>query len=752
MIKTKVSNRTIDKIVLFFLVVNRIKTRRKSFFIFIKCYTGREEEKMKKINREKLKKQKNIDTVKEQKIMKKEKKKKFKTQLKSQKIKVEEKTSNVTRKKRMRNEILILWAILFALIFRIGWIQFGMGAELQSMAYVQQTLDRSINPRRGTIYDATGKTILAVSSTVETITVNPVNIAKEDKEKVATALSNIFELDYETVLKRVSKKSSIETITKKVDKEKADELRIWMQENNITTGINIDEDTKRYYPYNNLASQVIGFSGSDNQGLDGIEAVYDDDLKGQKGKIQKLTDATGGDIKNTGENYVSAVDGNDLVLTIDATIQGIAEKYLEEACIDNECSDGGNIIVMNPKTGDVLAMAGYPNYNLNSPFEPSTEELKANWDTMSQTDKNRAMMVLWRNKAVTDTYEPGSTFKLVTTSAALQEGITTPDKKGEFTCTGGIEIAGVRIKCWRSYRPHGAESLREALMNSCNPVFIGLGQKLGVHTYYQYLEKFGLLGKTGIDLPGEATSIFLKEDKVGPVELATISFGQRFEITPIQLATAVSTIANGGVKITPRIVKQKINSQTGEITDIPVKLGERVISEEHSQEILSMMESVVAEGTGKNAQVKGYRVGGKTGTSEDGVNTNKYVTSFVGVAPISDPEVVVLVTLYNPTGEGGHQGGAVGAPVGGQVLSEVLPYLELQKDNQTQEDIKKQVEVPNIEGMTIQEATKALKEVNLDLQIQNEPEDIDKTKVVVKEQLPKQGIRVYEQTKIIIEI
>ena len=589
--------------------------------------------------------------------MKKEKKKKFKTQLKSQKIKVEEKTSNVTRKKRMRNEILILWAILFALIFRIGWIQFGMGAELQSMAYVQQTLDRSINPRRGTIYDATGKTILAVSSTVETITVNPVNIAKEDKEKVATALSNIFELDYETVLKRVSKKSSIETITKKVDKEKADELRIWMQENNITTGINIDEDTKRYYPYNNLASQVIGFSGSDNQGLDGIEAVYDDDLKGQKGKIQKLTDATGGDIKNTGENYVSAVDGNDLVLTIDATIQGIAEKYLEEACIDNECSDGGNIIVMNPKTGDVLAMAGYPNYNLNSPFEPSTEELKANWDTMSQTDKNRAMMVLWRNKAVTDTYEPGSTFKLVTTSAALQEGITTPDKKGEFTCTGGIEIAGVRIKCWRSYRPHGAESLREALMNSCNPVFIGLGQKLGVHTYYQYLEKFGLLGKTGIDLPGEATSIFLKEDKVGPVELATISFGQRFEITPIQLATAVSTIANGGVKITPRIVKQKINSQTGEITDIPVKLGERVISEEHSQEILSMMESVVAEGTGKNAQVKGYRVGGKTGTSEDGVNTNKYVTSFVGVAPISDPEVVVLVTLYNPTGEGGHQGG-----------------------------------------------------------------------------------------------
>lgn len=289
-------------------------------------------------------------------------------------------------------------------------------------------------------------------------------------------------------------------------------------------------------------------------------------------------------------------------------------------------------------------------------------------------------------------------------------------------------------------------------MNSCNPVFIGLGQKLGVHTYYQYLEKFGLLSKTGIDLPGEASSIFLKEDKVGPVELATIAFGQRFEITPIQLATVVSTIANGGTKITPRVVKQIINSQTGEVTNIAVKLGKRVIEEQHAQEILSMMESVVAEGTGKNAQVQGYRVGGKTGTSEDGVNTNKYVTSFVGVAPISNPEVVVLVTLYNPTGEGGHQGGAVGAPIGGQVLSEVLPYLELQKDNETEEDMKKQVEIPNVEGMTITEATKALKNVNLDLQIENEPENIDKTKVVVKEQLPKQGISVYEGTKIMISI
>ena len=700
----------------------------------------------------KRKKDEKIDIKKEQKQAHKDLKRRFKKEVNIKKPRADEKISDISRKKRMRNEIIVFGIILSGLLTRIGWIQFGMGAELQSKAYVQQTADRNINPKRGTIYDTTGKTILAISSTVETVTVNPTNISKENKEKVAQALSKIFELDYEKVYKKVSKRSSIETIAKKVEKNKTNELRVWLQENNLTTGVNIDEDTKRYYPYNNLASQIIGFSGSDNQGLDGIEAVYDDELKGTKGKIEKMTDATGGDIENTSENYVKAVDGNDLILTIDATIQGIAEKYLKEACIENKCTDGGNIVVMNPKTGDILAIAGYPNYNLNEPFEPSTEELKTMWPTMSQAEKNKTMLSLWRNKAVTDTYEPGSVFKLITASAALQEGITTTDKSGEFCCTGGIEIAGVRIKCWRYYRPHGPESLRDALMNSCNPVFIGLGQKLGVHTYYKYLKNYGLLTKTGVDLPGEATSIFLKEEKVGPVELATIAFGQRFEITPIQLATAVSTIANGGIKVTPRIVKQIVNSDTGEVKDIEVKTGERVISEEHAAEVLSMMESVVALGTGKRGQVKGYRVGGKTGTSEDGVNTNKYVASFLGVAPISDPTVVALVTLYDPKGEAGHQGGVVAAPVGGQVLSEILPYLELTKDNEKEEDIKKQVEVPNIEGLTIKEATKLLKSLNLDLQIENEVQDLDKENTIVKEQVPKREIKVYEGTKVIIKI
>ena len=656
----------------------------------------------------------------------------------------------LSSKRKMRNMLFVCFLVLICLIGRLGFIQFVQGAELSTMAYRQQTLDRNVNPKRGTIYDATGKNAIAVSSTVETVTVNPGNIAKEDKEKVAKELSSLFELDYETVLKKVNKRSSIETIVKKVDKEKTDELRKWMEENNIMTGINIDEDTKRYYPYNNLASQIIGFCGSDNQGLDGIEAKYEEELKGTKGSIQRHADAKGGEIGEEGENYVSAVDGNDLVLTIDLTIQSIVEKYLEEVCIDNECTDGGSIVAMNPQNGDILAMANYPSYNLNEPYEPYTDELKVTWDSLSQDEKTKNLQAVWRNKAIADTYEPGSVFKLITASAALEEGITDTDNEGEFTCTGGIDIAGVRIKCWRYYRPHGSESLRQALMNSCNPVFIGLGQKIGVEKYYSYLEKFGLLKKTGIDLPGEAGSIFLAKDKVGPVELATISFGQRFEITPIQLVTAVSSIANGGTSVKPRVVKQIINSETKEVTDVPVENNGTVISKETSEKVLSMMESVVSEGTGKNAKVAGYRIGGKTGTSEDGVNTNKYVTSFLGVAPIDNPQIVLLDTLYNPTGEGGHQGGGVAAPVGGQIFSEVLPYLEVTKTS-TEEETVEQVQTPDVLGKTLKEAEKILKESGLEASFGNLSEDIDKENTYIKEQTPSAGIVVNKGSKIYLK-
>ena len=659
--------------------------------------------------------------------------------------------TKLSSKKKMRTTLFVTFLILICLLVRIGYIQLIQGGELSTLAYQQQTLDRNINPRRGTIYDATGDNILAVSSTVETVTVNPGNIAKEDKEKVAKKLSELFELDYEKTLKKVTKRSSIETIIKKVEKEKTDELRIWMEENNITSGINIDEDTKRYYPYSTLASQIIGFCGSDNQGLDGIEAKYDEQLKGKQGAIQRHTDARGKEIGTEGENYVSAIDGNDLVLTIDVTIQSIIEKYLKEACIDNVCTDGGNVIVMNPQNGDILGMATYPNYNLNSPYEAYTDELKGIWDSIEQAEKTKNLQAVWRNKAIADTYEPGSVFKLITASAAIEEGIVTDiDKEGEFTCTGGIEVAGVRIKCWRYYRPHGAESLRLALMNSCNPVFIGLGQKMGVTKYYEYLEKFKLLQKTGIDLPGEAGSIFLAKEKAGPVELATISFGQRFEITPIQLVTAVSAIANGGTSVQPRVVKEIIDSQTKEITEVPVKTNGTVISKETSEKVLSMMESVVSEGTGKNAKVAGYRIGGKTGTSEDGVNTNKYVTSFCGVAPIDNPQVVVLVTLYNPTGEGGHQGGGVAAPVGGQIFSEILPYLEIGQGNQEEIEVVEEIETPDMIGLSIKEAEKLAKENELELQIE-ETEELDKENTIIKDQTPKAGISIKKGSKIYVQ-
>ena len=581
---------------------------------------------------------------------------------------------SLSNKKKMKNALFIVFIIFILFTVRLAYIQFVWGTELSEKALDQQAQSRSITAKRGTLYDSTGKYILAESSSVESVSINPTNISAENKDKVARALSDIFELDYEKVSKKVHKRSSIESIVKKVDKSKADELRNWMETNEITTGINIDEDSKRYYPYGDLAAQVIGFCGSDNQGLDGVEAKYDDELKGKNGRINRQTNAAGVSLGD--EDYISATNGNNLFLTIDMTIQSIVEKYLEEACIDNVCTDGGSIIAMDPRNGDILAMANYPSYNLNTPYEPYTDELKANWASLDATEKTTALQGMWRNKAISDTYEPGSVFKTVTASAALEEGLVTNiDQQGQFCCTGSIEVSGTRIKCWRYYRPHGPESLRLALMNSCNPVFIGLGQKIGVTKYYEYLRKFGLFSKTGIRLPGEANSIFVKEEKAGPVELATISFGQRFEITPLQMITAVSSIANKGVYIKPRIVKSIQNSVTGEITEMPVETGEQIISKENAEKVLSMMNSVVSEGTGKNAKVEGYQVGGKTGTSEDGVNTGKYVTSFCGVAETDNPSIVLLITLYNPTGEGGHQGGGVAAPVGGKILSEVLPYL-----------------------------------------------------------------------------
>ena len=497
--------------------------------------------------------------------------------------------------------ILFFTILLFCLlVIRIFWLQFINGAWLKERAYRQQTASKIISPERGNILDTNGKS-LAISENVDTISINPSKISNDKKEIVAKGLSNIFELDYNEVLEKVNSSSSVETIMKKVETDKVKELETWMSKNDVKTGINIDADNKRYYPYNEIASQVIGFCGTDNQGLAGIEASYDNILTGRSGKIVTTIDLNNSEISDEHSTYVEAQNGSDVYLTIDINIQTIVEKYIKKSVTDKECEYATSII-MEPSTGNILAMASYPNFNLNTPFEPNTEDAKKNWDTMTKEDKSNFLNKMWRNKNIADLYEPGSTFKTLVSAIALEENITETDISKDFYCKGYEDINGTKIRCW-STKAHGYETLTQALANSCNPAFMQLGKRIGVDTYYKYFEAFGLFTKTGISLPGEATkSIFFNKDKVKPVELATISFGQRFEITPIQLVTAVSSIANGGKSIKPRVVKQIVNKKTGEVTYIPVEDNGTVISKETSEKVLSMMESVVSEGTRKKCK------------------------------------------------------------------------------------------------------------------------------------------------------
>lgn len=397
---------------------------------------------------------------------------------------------------------------------------------------------------------------------------------------------------------------------------------------------------------------------------------------------------------------------------------------------------------MKPSTGDILAMATSDNYDLNSPFEPNTEELKASWNTMTSSEKNTALQKMWRNIAVADTYEPGSTFKIITASIALEEGIVETDTENEFNCSGRITLKnGVSIKCWRYPRTHGSQSLRQGLMNSCNPVFISLGQRIGTEIFYDYLEAFGFFNKTGSGLVGDTSGIFFKEEDVGITELATISFGQRFQITPLQLANAVCAVSNGGYLMKPRIVKEIKDSDGNTVQTIEPESYRQVISEETSEELLSMLTSVVSEGTGRYAQVSGYQVGGKTGTAEVGVNTGKYTASFIGVAPTSNPEIVVLVTLFDPKGEDGHGGGSIAAPVAGKVISEVLSYLEIQPDNEksTESSNSSNITIPELRNKTITEAESILKELGIKYEVSSTE---DKNTTLITDQVPKPGVSI----------
>lgn len=644
---------------------------------------------------------------------------------------------------------VLLGIFMFTLIFRIGWLQFVQGASLKEAATKQQTTSRIISPNRGSIYDSTGKP-LAISAAVDTVTINPQKFIVEDspektaelQEKVSKAFSEIFELNYDEVHSKVTSTNAIQTIVKKVEEDKINKLKDWMNENKIYSGINIDTDTKRYYYYNNFASNLIGFCGDDNQGLAGIEYYWNSTLTGTPGKITTSQDAAQDIISNDDENYIPAQNGSNITLTIDYNIQNIAEKYLKQAIADNNCKRGGNIIVMDPSTGDILAMASYPDYDLNSPFTPNAA-LSSEWDGLSQTAKSAALQKMWRNPAVSNTYEPGSVFKVLISAIALEENLVETDTPGVFACNGYQEIYDTKIKCAKT-SGHGYQSLREALEHSCNPAFMQLGAKIGKETLYKYFQAFGLFEKTGIATSGEAVGTFHSLDKVGPVELATISFGQRFTITPLQMITSVSAIANDGVLMQPRIVKSIQNTDTGTVTTVEPKAVRQVVSSETAEQVRSMMESVVVEGGGRYGQVKGYSIGGKTGTSEPapGKEEEGYVASFLAIAPVENTKVSVLLTLYDPD-ESNNYGGQIAAPVVAQVLSEVLPYLEIPSNETTitttPSDSYNGLQtksLPDVQNKTVAQAKKILEDAGFKADTTAGDDS------VISEQVPKPGTQL----------
>ena len=676
------------------------------------------------------------------------------------KMKTSFNSKNLMHYKKLRVTLIVVILILLLLIVRIGFLQFVQGNYLKELAYNQQTINQIISPKRGNIYDSTGKA-LAISAQVDTITINPNKLVKnsndetkEFKEKIAKGLSEIFELNYDEVLEKVNSSSQVETIAKKVEQEKVDTLKKWMEDNKISVGINIDEDTKRYYPYNTVASNVIGFCGSDNQGLSGVESKWDSILTGTPGKIVSSKGSNQEEIPNAEETYISAENGSDLTLTIDLNIQTIIEKYLKQAVEDNDCKKGGNVIVMNPKNGDILGMACYPDYNLNSPYTPNST-LAETYNSLSSEEKSESLYKMWANKSVAETYEPGSVFKVITASVALEENITTTDKSNDFYCKGYEEFEDssasqpLKISCWRA-NPHGVQSLRQALCNSCNPAFMQLGKRIGAPTLYKYYEAFGLFDSTNSGLYGEQSSIFQKLDKVGPVELATMSFGQRLNVTPLQMATAIACVANDGVLMKPRIVKQVTNTDSGSVSEIPVTQVRQVISKETAQEVKSMMESVVTIGTGKHAAVSGYSIGGKTGTSEPVYNKTEegYVASYVAISPVEDTQVVLLLTLYDPP-KSNHQGGQLAGPVVSQMLSEILPYLGIPSNENSSDSSSSDnlIVVPDVRNKTVSEAEKILKNSGFSTKTYVNG---DANNTLVVDQTPKPGVSLSKNSVVVL--
>ena len=532
----------------------------------------------------------------------------------------------------------------------------------QKKAETLHERERDIKAARGEIIDCNG-TVLATNKTVCTISV--IHSQIKDPERVIRSLSELLDMDEEAVRKRVEKVSSIERIQTNVEKETGDKIR-----DLELAGVKVDEDFKRYYPYHELASTVLGFTGGDNQGIVGLEVKYEDWLAGTDGKILTVTDARGVELDKIAEDRLEPVPGKTLQLSMDYNIQMYAQQMAEKV-MEEKQADGVSIILMNPSNGELYAMVNVPEFDLDDPFT-----LPQGTMGLTEEAKQDALNQMWRNRSINDTYEPGSVFKVVTAAACLEEGVVTT--QDQFHCPGYYVVEDRRIRCHK-VGGHGSETFAQGIQNSCNPVFINIGLRLGVDRFCDYYDQFGLLGNTGVDLPGEASTIMHQRKNIGQVELATMSFGQSFQVTPIQMATTFSSIINGGNRVTPHLGKRVLDQDGTVVETFPDKKGKRILSEETSATMRALLESVVSEGGGKNAAVEGYRIGGKTATSQTlPRSANKYISSFVGFAPADDPQILGMCIIYNP--QGVYYGGTIAAPVIGKIFENILPYLGIEKE------------------------------------------------------------------------
>ena len=562
-----------------------------------------------------------------------------------------------------RKKVMIVFvAVFFIMMFLIGRLVYLMIFCSEYYGNKAENLherERDIKAARGKLLDANG-TVLATNKSVCTISV--IHNQIEEPEKVIEMLVRELGIPEETARKRVEKVSSIERVKTNVAKETGDAIRAYG-----LSGVKVDEDYKRYYPYGTLASKVLGFTGADNQGILGLEVKYDEYLQGTNGKILTLTDARGIEIENAGESRLEPVNGYDLCLSLDRNIQMYCEQAAKKVCT-KKSADSVSVIVMNPQNGELMAMVNYPEFDLNDPFTLSGDT----GETVSAEEKQNLLNKMWRNQCISDTYEPGSTFKIITAAAALEEGVVKLDDA--FFCPGYKIVEDRRIRCART-TGHGAETFETGIMNSCNPVFMELGERLGAENFVGYFKQFGLLSKTNIDLPGEAGTIMHKTENIGPVELATISFGQSFQITPIQLVTTVSSIINGGTRVTPHFGVSVQDADGNTVKTFSYETHENICTAETSETMRYLLEKVVSEGTGKNAKIEGFSIGGKTATSQTLPRSDhKYISSFLGFAPADNPQVLVLVVINNP--QGIYYGGTIAAPVAKEIFENILPYLD----------------------------------------------------------------------------